>query len=109
MDIKFVSYDGKYPNLCRGQLVVEIDGKLVKFGLPLFSDDLQFDYKPFWMSGGGVELDPETCDVNVTEGPWIKDYCISEKDFPKEIWDAIPQLIDIMNENVNCGCCGGCS
>jgi hypothetical protein len=32
MNIEFVSYNGAYPNLCRGKLVVKIDGKEVSFG-----------------------------------------------------------------------------
>ena len=30
--IKFISYTGKYPNLCSGVLTVEINGKEYKFG-----------------------------------------------------------------------------
>ena len=29
--VKFISYDGKYPNLCSGRLVLEIDGERVAF------------------------------------------------------------------------------
>lgn len=25
--IKFISYDGKYPNFCSGTLILEVDGK----------------------------------------------------------------------------------
>jgi hypothetical protein len=32
MNIEFVSYNGKYPNLCSGKLTVKIDGKEVSFG-----------------------------------------------------------------------------
>ena len=30
--VKFVSYTGKFPNLCSGVLTLNIDGKEVKFG-----------------------------------------------------------------------------
>ena len=30
--VKFISYDGKFPNLCSGQLVLEIDGVICYFG-----------------------------------------------------------------------------
>lgn len=30
--IKFISYTGKYPNLCSGVLTLEIDGRIIKFG-----------------------------------------------------------------------------
>jgi len=29
--VKFVSYNGHYPNLCSGNLVLEIDGENVRF------------------------------------------------------------------------------
>ena len=31
-NVKFVSYDGRFPNLCSGSLVLEIDDKEYKFG-----------------------------------------------------------------------------
>lgn len=30
--VKFISYTGKWPNLCSGILTLEIDGKEVQFG-----------------------------------------------------------------------------
>ena len=29
--VKFISYSGKYPNLCSGRLVLEIDGERIAF------------------------------------------------------------------------------
>ncbi len=50
MSVEFVSYDGTYPNLCSGTLVVKIDGAEVSFGWN------GCDYPPFWISGGGVSF-----------------------------------------------------
>ena len=30
-EIEFVSYDGRYPNLCRGTLIMKIDGIEIEF------------------------------------------------------------------------------
>ena len=47
--IKFISYSGKYPGLRFGTLVLDIDGKEVKFGYRC--KDSQADYSTFWSSG----------------------------------------------------------
>lgn len=44
--IKFISYDGAWPNLCRGTLVVEKDGK-------------QYSMYGVLISGGSVSFDAE--------------------------------------------------
>ena len=41
MNIKFISYTGKWPNLCSGVLTVEIDGKEYKFG----HESTDYDWK----------------------------------------------------------------
>jgi len=38
-------------------------------------------------------------------GPW--ELTASEKDYPPEIRKILPDIIDIMNEKVPFGCCGG--
>lgn len=45
--VKFIEYDGHYPNLCSGILTLEIEGKTVKFG-----NSKGCDYYQFWCSGG---------------------------------------------------------
>lgn len=85
--VKFISYDGKYPNLCSGTLRLEIDGEIVVF-------------KPenrFWYSGG---------DVNDTihQGEWV----IYQSDLPDKYKTYVADIYQVFNENVEFGCCGGC-
>lgn len=86
MDIKFVSYDGAYPNLCSGTLVLEVDGvkrsaqhALASTGCINWRDDTVIKgdrvlsaYAPQWMQGREKEI------------------------------------LAVVNANVPKGCCGGC-
>lgn len=47
-NIKFISYTGEYPNLCRGVLTLKIDGKILRFG---YGED----YEPFLFSESVVK------------------------------------------------------
>lgn len=100
--MKFISYTGEYPNLCNGVLTVEIDGKEVKFGHDYCQPD-DNNYEKFWTSGGSVSFD-EDYNEEVETNAWELD--ISELD--EKFWDIANDLIDIFNENVKYGCCGGC-
>jgi len=55
--VKFVSYDGAYPNLCAGTLVLEIDGKQIT--IPKYCMN----------SGGSVYIDNDGDDY-VSVGRW---------------------------------------
>ena len=33
---------------------------------------------------------------------------IKEDKYPKEIWDCLNDILEVMNYNVPGGCCGGC-
>jgi hypothetical protein len=85
-----ISYNGKYPCLCSGKLVVEIDGKIWDFG----------DY--CLESGGRVWFDKDWRD-HVEEGRWnVHNW---PEGFPVELKEAV---IDAVNAEVPHGCCGGC-
>lgn len=85
--VEFVSYNGSYPNLCRGQLIVRINNKEINLGACL-------------TSGGDVWFD-EYWDENIDEGEWFVDV-------PKQYEEYEEEITRIVNENVPYGCCGGC-
>lgn len=88
--VSFVSYDGAYPNLCSGTLILAVDGVSIQF--------------PSWClsSGGSVSFD-EDWNEDVTEGEWgVSDW---PEDFPDELKD---EALSVINENIHYGCCGGC-
>ena len=89
MDIK-IDYDGNYPNLCSGDLIVTIDGKEWKFP------------KYCMVSGGSVWFDNDWGE-HVTRGPWSIDKW--PEDFPYEFKNKV---IDAINDEIHHGCCGGC-
>jgi len=85
--VKFVSYDGKYPNLCSGKLVLSVDG--VIFNFP--------DY--CLSSGGGINPNYE----GAYDGEWsIIDW---PEGFPE---NAKNEATTVVNGNIQHGCCGGC-
>ena len=89
MNIK-IDYDGEWPNLCSGNLVVTIDEKVWAFGKYCLS------------SGGSVSFDDDW-NENITSGKWsIVNW---PEDFPVELQDDVLKAI---NEEIPQGCCGGC-
>ena len=104
MKLEFVSYDGKYPNLCSGTLIVKIDGKEVSFEGYSRNDEHSI-YPKFWVSGGSVTFDDDW-NESVSQDDWQLQ--VDEKNYPPEIYAVLPMLIDLMNVNVHNGCCGGC-
>jgi hypothetical protein len=85
--VKFISYSGRYPNLCSGVLTIEVDNKA-------------YEFKNILCSGGFVSREFET----VTYGPWI----IFEHKLPKELKEFKDEITECVNCNVSKGCCGGC-
>lgn len=98
MKLEFISYDGAYPNLCMGTLVVKIGKRTVKFG--------QGGYPPFWMSGGKFRFTNEGAET--VKGGWelIGSYGLDT--YPKYIRNELQNLIRLFNDHVRKGCCGGC-
>lgn len=90
--VKFVSYTGHYPNLCSGDLTLEIDGERCTFGWGC-------DYPCFWQSGGYI-----TNDYDSVQGEWRID--VSE--LPEKFKGLADEIDRVFNENVEYGCCGGC-
>ena len=102
--VKFISYTGKYPNLCRGVLTLEIDGEEVRFGHDFNRSDWKEDgnYSGFWSSGGSCAcLDWES---SIYRDEWQ----ISEWDIPEQYRKYAEEIDEVFNENVDYGCCGGC-
>lgn len=88
--VEFVSYDGEYPNLCSGTLVLKVDGRL-------------FTFPKYALSSGGRVWFSADWDEHVEDGPWgIHDWPLG---FPE--W-AKPEALRVLNDNVRWGCCGGC-
>ena len=94
--VKFISYTGRYPNLCSGILTLEIEGNTVTFG-PTYNKKSQ--YPDFWASGGNCDWDG-----NITSGPWI----IDPDALPVEYQAYADEIEEVFNANVPWGCCGGC-
>lgn len=93
--VKFVSYDGEYPNLCSGVLVLNLDG-----------NDITFP-KHFLSSGGSVTFNEDYSEEFVEEGQWHKS-CLYE--WPEEFseFGLKEDALEVINDNIEHGCCGGC-
>ena len=104
--VKFVSYTGKYPNLCRGMLTLDIDGKEYRFGHDYIFTNYQTDknYNSFWSSGGECGFINNYSESYVNSGEWE----IDVSDLPEELQKYAAEIDEIFNTNVPYGCCGGC-
>lgn len=94
----FISYSGKFPNLCNGVLTLEIEGKIVTFSS---SNDFEADYKFDLYSGGFAGLSMDYTKAILKEGPW-------ELHLPSEFSEIEEDVQLQFNEEVEYGCCGGC-
>lgn len=115
--VKFVSYTGKYPNLCSGVLTLEIDGTQYKFGHDYsnyhfdesgsgyFSDEDPGhpNFEAFWSPGGSVTHDSDW-NFSVSHGEWR----IDVQEIPEQFRELAAEIDAVFNGNVEYGCCGGC-
>ena len=101
--VEFLSYTGKYPNLCSGTLTIKVDGETW-----CFNDNLSLckganTGHSFWHSGGSCTI-REDGEDNVEKKEWI----IDELELPKELRPLAEEIDYVFNKNVRYGCCGGC-
>ena len=82
------------------------------------SGDYDFDkrcyknnnFDGFWTSGGNVCRDKDWS-MWAEEGKWelcLYDWEKVDDKHPQWVIDIFPELIEVFNENVPYGCCGGC-
>lgn len=89
--VKFISYSGEYPNLCSGDLVLEINGEIVTFE----------KYSYSMSSTGSIKYNNELDYYETSKGPW-------KVELPQE-YNYLDEIVTaLVNENVPWGCCGGC-
>ena len=106
MDIKFVSYTDSPPSQwCNGKLKLIVNGKTVVFGgynEPYEENGILYVMR-FWDSGGDCYCD-ENCSYALS-GPW---QLVDADSLPDWLKPYAEELIAVMNDNVDWGCCGGC-
>lgn len=104
--VEFVSYSGRYPNLCSGVLVLRIDGLAYAFGHKTENYDFKtgkfkdYNCNSFWHSGGVAS----NWNFDVRRGEWK----INVDEIPEEFRKYAAEIDEVFNENVPWGCCGGC-
>lgn len=104
--VKFVSYDGEYPCLCSGTLILNIDGQDWSFGhdwQDRYGDEHSEDFKQFWSSGGSCGF------ISDEEGYIITgDWKVNKSELPEQFRKYADEIYKVMNENIKHPCCGGC-
>jgi hypothetical protein len=90
MENIIIKYDGDYPNLCSGKLIVIVDGK-------------EWIFPDWCLSSGGSVWFSDDWEEHVEEGAWtITNW---PKKFPDDLKDKVERRV---NEEIPHGCCGGC-
>lgn len=101
-NVEFVSYTGKWPNLCRGTLTLKINEKEVKFGKDY---DTNENYSScFWKSGGRCGFHNGHTERYIDHDKWY----INASEIPEAYRKYAEEIEEVFNDNVEHGCCGGC-
>lgn len=91
--VEFVSYDGRYPNFCSGELVLVVNGMTHYFSPRYYYHQDESHHKSFWSKSW---LDKES--------EWETD-CLELSELLRPYACEIDR---IFNDNVEHRCCGGC-
>ena len=100
--VKFVSYTGRWPNLCSGILTLEIDDERYVFGGVEYNNPT--NNPKFWYTTGECGFLGSLDNPYIHEGPWE----IDEFELPDSIRRYADEICNVFNQNVERGCCGGC-
>ena len=127
--IEFVSYDGEFPNLCEGLLVVRIDGRMYALGpysdrslyrwfwsrynrTEILEDDSITKVSGFYLrSGGYIDWGEDGENPKIVQGEWtIDDETMKLENGVRFILsgEQKSELEKVINQNIEFGCCGGC-
>lgn len=89
--VEFVSYDGEFPCLCCGTLVLKING-------------IERTMPPYCLHSGGSVWFDEDWNEHVDSGPWT----IDVDELPEDLRHLKDEIEECINANIEWGCCGGC-
>lgn len=122
--VEFVSYDGRYPNLCRGVLKLKINGELHTFGD--YSDEVwvkkedgryhfidKYHHNSILVSGGSCGFMNNYSESYVTSGAWSIDWMEMNPELLEGLTEderdaLLREMTTVINDNIPYGCCGGC-
>lgn len=89
---EFISYSGDYPHLCSGELVIRD-----------VTTDTVYHLQNALQSGGRCNYyggDKQEC----IQGPWF----VIDDALPIALTPYVDEITELVNANVEHGCCGGC-
>jgi nuclear transport factor 2 (NTF2) superfamily protein len=92
-NLEFISYSGKWPRYCNGEVKFRMNKKLYKISNPRLSEPYSYD----------EDDDPGEWEFSIDD---IKNDKGQDIVLTKTMFDAIHQMV---NKNLECGHCGGCS
>lgn len=107
-DLEFIEYTGVYPVLCQGLLFIRLKGQVISFGEDYHTPkDIHAkntpNYPIFWESGGWCGDGG-----HIVQRPWKLKRNLDLMQYPEEVSDYLLDILELFNQNVKEGCCGGC-